>query len=78
MGKEDDSRVQIPPARSGRPSSTTRRLPPNALVRVEVRMPAVVAAQVFALAAANGRPVSATASDLLAAALAEREEGHVT
>lgn len=41
-------------------------------------MPASIAAQVFALAADTGRPVSATASDLLAAALAEREGNCVT
>jgi|GEM_PF-1279913 hypothetical protein len=41
-------------------------------------MPATIAAQVFALAADTGRPVSATASDLLAAALAAREGPCVT
>lgn len=51
---------------------------PNEIVRVEVRMPATIAAQVFALAADTGRTVSATASDLPAAALAAREGPCVT
>jgi len=71
----DDDKVSVAPARAGRPAARSRRFAPNEIVRVEVRMPATIAAQVFALAADTGRPVSATAADLLAAALAERE-GH--
>jgi len=74
----DDDKVSVAPARAGRPAARSRRFAPNEIVRVEIRMPAMIAAQVFALAADTGRPVSATASDLLAAALAEREGPCVT
>lgn len=63
--------IHVAPARSGRPSSRPRDLKPNELVRVEIRMPAAVAGPLFARARATGRPVSAVASDLLAAALAD-------
>ena len=42
---------------------------PDELVRVEIRMPATVAAQLFARARDHHQPVSRTASDLLAKAL---------
>lgn len=63
--------VHVVPARAGRPSSRPRDLKPHELVRVEVRMPAAVAGPLFARARATHRPVSAVASDLLAAALAD-------
>ncbi len=69
--KEPGSSIHVPPARAGRPSSRPRDLKPHELVRVEIRMPAAVAGPLFARAQATHRPVSALASDLLAAALAE-------
>ncbi|HRY11707.1 mechanosensitive ion channel protein MscS [Janibacter sp. YIM B02568] len=78
MRTSEDDKVSVAPARAGRPAARSRRFAPNEIVRVEVRMPATIAAQVFALAADTGRPVSATASDLLAAALAAREGPCVT
>ncbi|ADG72954.1 putative MscS mechanosensitive ion channel [Cellulomonas flavigena DSM 20109] len=63
--------VHVAPARSGRPPSRSRDLKPHELVRVEIRMPAAVAGPLFARARAAERPVSAVASDLLAAALAD-------
>lgn len=73
MDEERQARVVVRRARVGRPSSGARTFRPNELIRVEIRMPAALAAQLFELAAASSRPVSATASDLLAAALSERE-----
>lgn len=73
MDEERKARVEVRRARVGRPSSGARTFRPNELIRVEIRMPASVAAQLFELAASSRRPVSATASDLLAAALAGRE-----
>lgn len=63
--------VHVVPARSGRPPSRSRSLKPHELLRVEIRMPASVAGPLFARARAAGRPVSAVASDLLAAALTD-------
>lgn len=63
--------VHVAPARSGRPPSRSRDLKPHELVRVEIRMPAAVAGPLFARARAAKRPVSAVASNLLAAALAD-------
>ncbi|AEE44190.1 hypothetical protein [Cellulomonas fimi] len=69
--KEPGSSIHVPAARAGRPPSRARELNPHELVRVEIRMPAAVAGPLFARARAAGRPVSAVASDLLAAALAD-------
>ena len=77
MRTSEDDKVSVAPARAGRPAARSRRFARKEIVRVE-GMPATIAAQVFALAADTGPPVSATASDLLAAALAAREGPCVT
>jgi hypothetical protein len=61
--------IRIGAARSGRPSRGNRTYRPDELVRVEIRMPAAVAAQLFARARDHRQPVSRTASDLLSKAL---------
>ncbi len=61
--------IRVDAARSGRPSTRDRTYRPDELVRVEIRMPAKVAADLFARARHDRQPVSRTASDLLASAL---------
>ncbi|GEM_PF-1911399 len=61
--------IRVDAARSGRPSAGNRLYRPDELVRVEIRMPATVAADLFARARDAHQPVSRTASDLLAKAL---------
>jgi post-segregation antitoxin (ccd killing protein) len=61
--------LEVPAARTGRRSQAARIYKPGELVRVEVRMPAEVAADLFARAREAGQPVSRTASELLAKAL---------
>ena len=61
--------IRVDAARAGRPSAGTRIYRPDELVRVEIRMPATVAADLFARARDAHQPVSRTASDLLAQAL---------
>ena len=61
--------VGVPAALSGRPSRGARTYRPGEVVRVEIRMPAAVAADLFTLARDAHQPVSRTASDLLAKAL---------
>lgn len=61
--------IGVPAALSGRPSRGARTYQPGEVVRVEIRMPATVAADLFARARDAYQPVSRTASDLLAKAL---------
>ena len=61
--------IGVPAALSGRPSRGARVYQPGDLVRVEIRMPARVAADLFTLAREAHQPVSRTAADLLAKAL---------
>lgn len=61
--------IRVDAARAGRPSSGDRTYRPDELVRVEIRMPASVAADLFSRARDAHQPVSRTASDLLAKAL---------
>ncbi len=61
--------IRVDAARAGRPSTRDRTYRPDELVRVEIRMPATVAADLFARARDAHQPVSRTASDLLAKAL---------
>lgn len=68
MGGEQDA-VRMTPARSGRPRRSKITFRPGEMVRVEVRLPATVAAALYARARETSRPVSATAATLLAAAL---------
>ncbi len=66
-----DRHIQVDAARSGRPSTGDRTYRPDELVGVEIRMPATVAADLFARARGAHQPVSRTASDLLAKALGD-------
>jgi len=61
--------IRVDAARSGRPSRRDRTYRPDELVRVEIRMPAAVAAELLTRARDHHQPVSRTASDLLAKAL---------
>jgi hypothetical protein len=65
----DNRPIGVPAALAGRPSRAPRTYRPDELVRVEIRMPATVAADLFARARDAHQPVSRTASDLLAKAL---------
>ena len=65
----DNRPIGVPAALAGRPSRAPRTYRPDELVRVEIRMPATVAAELFARARDRRQPVSRTASDLLANAL---------
>jgi hypothetical protein len=75
VAEAQGAHIHITPARSGRPSSRARTFAPNELVRVEIRMPATVAKRLFDRASRIGRPVSATASDLLSSVLTEEDGG---
>jgi len=66
-----NDQVAVPAARTGRPRRSLEPLNRGDLVRVEVRLPAVVAAALFARARSQGIPMSRTAALLLAAALGE-------
>lgn len=74
VGSSEDRRLTMKPARSGRRRSSQRSFHPDELVRVEVRMPASVAAALYQRAHETHTPVSTTASNLLAQALAGPEE----
>lgn len=63
--------IRVGAARSGRPSRGDRTYRPDELVRVEIRMPAAVAAELFTRARDHRQPVSRTASALLAKALGD-------
>ena len=69
--------IRVDAARSGRPSRRDRTYRPDELVRVEIRMPAAVAAELFARARDHHQPVSRTASDLLAKALDHHNGGRM-
>lgn len=62
MGSSEDDLLAVTPARSGRPRTTNGLVRPDDLVRVEVRMPASVAADLYQLARDTGQPVSQTAT----------------
>lgn len=63
--------IRVDAARAGRPSRGDRIYRPDELVRVQLRMPAAVAAELFTRARDHHQPVSRTASDLLAKALGD-------
>ncbi|GEL99884.1 hypothetical protein CTE05_34310 [Cellulomonas terrae] len=69
--------VHVAPARAGRPPSGTRVYRPEELVRVEIRIPAHLARQLFERANATGRAVSATATALLSDALSDSSAGRM-
>lgn len=66
---EKSDRIELPPARTGRPSGRSRKYDPEELVRFDARIPARLAKQLYDVALADGRSVTAVHADLLAAAL---------
>ena len=66
---EDREQLQLPAARTGRPSARPRRYAPDELVRFDARIPARLAKQLYDVALTDGRSVTAVHADLLAAAL---------
>lgn len=71
MTPSDSGQVAVPPARAGRPRNAHHPVAPDALVRVEVRIPASVAARLYARANGLRQPVSRTAAELIDSALSE-------
>ena len=67
--KDTSNRIELPPARTGRPASHPRRYAPDELVRFDARIPARLAKQLYDVALSDGRSVTAVHADLLAAAL---------
>ncbi len=61
--------VLLPPAQTGRPRKDWRRVGPDEPVRVEVRIPASLAAQLYSQARERGCSVSHTAAELIGLAL---------
>lgn len=69
-------RVDLHPARTGRPRARGQQLRPNERVLVSARLPAELAAQVYEAAHQSQKPVSGVVADLLAQAL--RNSGEAT
>lgn len=67
-----ESRIELPPARTGRPSAHPRQYRPDELVRFDARIPARLAKQLYDVALRDGRSVTAVHADLLASALERR------
>jgi len=67
--EDKSNQIELPPARTGRPSGRSRHYTPDELVRFDARIPARVAKQLYDVALADGRSVTAVHADLLAAAL---------
>ena len=67
--KDNSNRIELPPARTGRPAARPRRYAPDELVRFDARIPARLAKQLYDVALTDGRSVTAVHADLLAAAL---------
>lgn len=67
--EDKSNRIELPPARTGRPSGRSRHYPPDELVRFDARIPAWLAKQLYDVALTDGRSVTAVHADLLAAAL---------
>jgi hypothetical protein len=67
--KDTSNRIELPPARTGRPAARPRRYAPDELVRFDARIPARLAKQLYDVALSDGRSVTAVHADLLAAAL---------
>lgn len=66
--------VAVPAARTGRPRRSSAPVSRGQLVRVEVRLPALVAAALFERARSQGVGMSRTAASLLAGALGVAED----
>jgi hypothetical protein len=67
--KDTSNRIELPPARTGRPASRPRNYAPDELLRFDARIPARLAKQLYDVALIDGRSVTAVHADLLAAAL---------
>lgn len=63
------SRVDLQPARTGRPRLRAQQLRPNERVLVSARLPAELAARIYETANRNQKPVSCVVADLLSQAL---------
>lgn len=63
--------VRLRAARSGRPRRSRAAFRPGEMVRVEVRLPAIVAAALYDRAQESDRSVSAVAAELLKDALSD-------
>ena len=78
MGRKTDSGhgdgVAVGAARTGRPRRSLAPVDRGQLVRVGVRMPALVAAALFERARSQGTGMSRTAAGLLAGALGVAED----
>ena len=70
-----ESRIELPPARTGRPSARPHLYAPAELVRFDARIPARLAKQLYDVALSDGRSVTAVHADLLASALEHRGVG---
>lgn len=70
--KDNSNRIELPPARTGRPAARPRRYAPDELVRFDARIPAWLAKQLYDVALSDGRSVTAVHADLLAAAVEGR------
>lgn len=64
-------RVDLQPARTGRPRLRAQQLKPNERVLVSARLPAELAARIYETANRNQKPVSGVVADLLAQALGD-------
>ena len=69
---DNSSRIELPPARTGRPAARPRRYAPDELVRFDARIPARLAKQLYDAALTDGRSVTAVHAELLAAASERR------
>jgi hypothetical protein len=67
--EDKSNQIELPPARTGRPSGRSRHYAPDELVRFDARIPARLAKQLYDVALSDGRSVTAVHADLLAAAL---------
>lgn len=76
-GERVDERVEVRSAATGR-RRAPRLLEPSDTVRLEVRLPAPVAAALFGRAHADGRPISTVVSTLLTDALNGPREAPIT
>lgn len=72
-GTGHESHVDLQPARTGRPRLRAQSLKPNERVLVSARLPAELAARVYAAAHQTQQPVSGLVEGLLAKALEDVE-----
>ena len=67
--EDKSNRIELPRARTGRPSARSRHYAPEEFVRFDARIPARLAKLLYDVALTDGRSVTAVHADLLAAAL---------